>query len=94
MIETIQETPSQSFAAKIFEISGTQLEPDVAATLWPKILQHKWLMSEKYGRDVGLRAACIDFVERMDRAIQEYACRYRIFVPAGCTIRLRAGICQ
>ncbi|MGD1074645.1 MAG: DUF4032 domain-containing protein [Thermodesulfovibrionales bacterium] len=85
MIETIQETPSQSFAAKIF---------DVAATLWPKILQHKWLMSEKYGRDVGLRAACIDFVERMDRAIQEYACRYRIFVPAGCTIRLRAGICQ
>src|SRR5512135_155582 len=44
----------------------------MAAALWPKILQHKWLMSEKHGRDVGLRAACSDFVEHMDQAIQEY----------------------
>ena len=73
MIETIQETPSPLVCAgNIFEISGTQLDPDVAAALWPKILQHKWLMSEKHGRDVGLRAACIDFVEHMDEAIQEY----------------------
>ncbi|MDA8173636.1 MAG: AAA family ATPase [Nitrospiraceae bacterium] len=73
MIETIQEIPSpQVCAAKIFEMSGSQLNPDVAAALWPKILRHKWLMSEKHGRDVGLRAACVDFVEHMDQAIQEY----------------------
>jgi transitional endoplasmic reticulum ATPase len=73
MPETIQEPPSpQVCADKIFEISGTHLEPEMAAALWPKILQHKWLMSEKHGRDVGLRAACIDFVEHMDQAIQEY----------------------
>src|SRR5512146_2672079 len=73
MMETIQETPSpEACAAKSLEISGTQLEPDTAACLWPKILQHKWLMSEKNGRDVGLRAACIDFVEHMDQAVQEY----------------------
>ena len=73
MTEAIQETPSpQVCADKIFEISGAQLDPDIAAALWPKILQHKWLMSEKHGRDVGLRAACIDFVEHMDRAVQEY----------------------
>ncbi|MGD0884354.1 MAG: AAA family ATPase [Thermodesulfovibrionales bacterium] len=73
MTETIQETPSpQVCAGEIFEISGTQIDPDIAAVLWPKILQHKWLMSEKHGRDVGLRAACIDFVEHMDLAIQEY----------------------
>jgi len=74
MNETIQETPSpQVCAAKIFEISGAQLDPDVAAGLWPKILQHKWLMSEKHGRDVGLRTACIDFVEHSEQAIKEYA---------------------
>jgi len=74
MTEIIQETPSpQVCAGKIFEISGTQLDPDVAAALWPKILQHKWLMSEKHGRDVGLRTACIDFVEHSERAIKEYA---------------------
>jgi len=73
MTDIIQETPSpQACACKIFEISGTQLDPDMAAALWPKILQHKWLMSEKHGRDVGLRSACIDFVEHMDQAIQEY----------------------
>ena len=74
MTETIEETPSpQVCAAKIFEISGTQLDPDVAAALWPKILQHKWLMSEKHGRDVGLRTACIDFIEHSEQAIEEYA---------------------
>jgi len=74
MNENIHETPSpQVCAGKIFEISGTQLEPDIAAALWPKILQHKWLMSEKHGRDVGLRTACIDFVEHSEQAIREYA---------------------
>ncbi len=73
MIETIQETPSpQVCAGKILKISGVQLEPDVAATLWPKILQHKWLMSEKHGRDVGLRTACIDFIEHREQAVKEY----------------------
>jgi transitional endoplasmic reticulum ATPase len=73
MIETIEETPSPAVcAAHIFEISGTQLEPDAAAALWPGILQHKWLMSEKHGRDVGLRAACIDFIEHREQATKEY----------------------
>ena len=73
MLETLQKTPSaQVCAQKIFEISGTQLEPDAAAALWPKILKHKWLMSEKHGRDVGLRAAGIDFLEHMDQAVKEY----------------------
>ena len=74
MTETIQETPSpQVCAAKIFEISGTQLDPDMAVARWPKILQHKWLMSEKHGRDVGLSTACIDFIEHSEQAIKEYA---------------------
>ncbi|OGW39687.1 MAG: AAA family ATPase [Nitrospirae bacterium GWD2_57_9] len=73
MLEPLQKTPSaQVCAQKIFEISGTQLEPDAAAALWPKILKHKWLMSEKHGRDVGLRAAGIDFLEHMDQAVKEY----------------------
>ena len=59
-------------AAKIFECSGARLEPEAAADLWPRILQHKWLMSEKLGRDVGLRVACIDFLENMEQAREEY----------------------
>jgi transitional endoplasmic reticulum ATPase len=59
-------------ASKIFECSGVRLDPEVSEDTWPKILQHKWLMSEKLGRDVGLRVACIDFLENMEQAREEY----------------------
>ena len=59
-------------ANTIFEISGTRFDPEIATDIWGKILQHKWLMSEKLGRDVGFRTACIDFLENMDQALKEY----------------------
>jgi hypothetical protein len=59
-------------ASKMLELSGSKFASDVAAELWPKILQHKWLMSKKLGRDVGLRTACIDFVENIDQAHKEF----------------------
>jgi len=71
MKEDILETPEEC-ANKIFEVSGTRLDPAVACDLWPKILQHKWLLSEKLGRDVGLRVACIDFLENMEQALKEF----------------------
>jgi transitional endoplasmic reticulum ATPase len=67
------ETPSpEECVSTIFEISGTKFDPEIATDIWAKILQHKWLMSEKLGRDVGLRTACIDFLENMDQALNEY----------------------
>jgi SpoVK/Ycf46/Vps4 family AAA+-type ATPase len=67
------EMPSpEACASKIFEISGTKFEPAIAADLWPKILQHKWLMSEKLHRDVGLRTACTDFLENKEQALHEF----------------------
>jgi len=73
MNEAAPETPSPEVCAStIFESSGMRLEPDMAADLWPKILQHKWLLSEKLRRDVGFRTACIDFLENMDQAVKEF----------------------
>jgi transitional endoplasmic reticulum ATPase len=73
MSEAVLDAPSpDACASMIFEISGTKFDPDIAADLWPKILQHKWFMSEKLGRDVGLRTACIDFMENMEQALREY----------------------
>jgi len=59
------------------ELSGVAYEPGVAADLWPKVLKHKWLLSEKLGRDVGLRTACIDFLENMEQAPDEYETHQR-----------------
>lgn len=79
MMDNTDEAMSpQSLASKIFEISGAKYDPDIAADLWPKILQHKWLLSEKLGRDVGLRTACVDFVDNMEQAIKEYMAYKRV----------------
>jgi transitional endoplasmic reticulum ATPase len=59
-------------AGRIFEMSGTEFEPNIAADLWIRIINHKWLLSEKVGRDMGLRTACIDFLENIDQAPDEY----------------------
>jgi SpoVK/Ycf46/Vps4 family AAA+-type ATPase len=71
--KAIIETLSPEECAKnIFEISGAKFDPKIATDIWPKILQHKWLLSEKLGRDVGFRVACIDFIENQDKALKEY----------------------
>ena len=73
MNEGSTETLSPELCAhKIHELSGVQFDSQVAADLWPKVLQHKWLMSEKLGRDVSERAACNDFLEHMEQAREEY----------------------
>jgi transitional endoplasmic reticulum ATPase len=64
-------SPEES-TSRIFELSGAKFEPDIAADLWSKIMKHKWLLSEKLGRDVGYRIACIDFLENMEQALAEY----------------------
>lgn len=67
------QTPTpEKCAITIFEMSGVSFEPDIAADLWLKILNHKWLLSEKVGRDMGMRTACIDFLENMEHAPNEY----------------------
>ncbi|MEJ2689672.1 MAG: AAA family ATPase [Deltaproteobacteria bacterium] len=59
-------TDQKDYAALIFAATGLKFEPEVAGPLWQKVLQHKWVLSEKLGRDVGLKVACIDFIENID----------------------------
>lgn len=33
--------------------------------LWPQVLEHKWFMSERPGRDVGPQVAAIDYFENI-----------------------------
>lgn len=73
MTDTTPQLPAPEVCAKnIFDMSGAKFEPDIAAGLWGQIINHKWLLSEKVGRDVGLRTACIDFLENMQQAHDEY----------------------
>jgi Domain of unknown function (DUF4032) len=46
-------------------LTGLELAPAEASFFWPRILDHKWYMSERLGRDVGLRVAAVDYFENV-----------------------------
>ena len=56
---TLAEDGSARRALK--ELTGIRLSAEEAQSAWPLILEHKWYMSERLGRDVGLKVAAIDY---------------------------------
>ena len=71
-MEIVSDASSpQDCTALIFECSGQKVEPKIAAELWPKIMQHKWVLSEKLGRDVGIKVAYLDFMENAEPMHQD-----------------------
>ena len=60
---TLAETTAEQQALK--SLTGVQVSAAEARTAWPRILDHKWYMSERLGRDVGLRVAAIDYFENI-----------------------------
>ncbi len=66
-MEIVADYPGpEECAARIFEMSGHRLEPQIAYDLWEKILQHKWVLSERLGRDVGIKVSCVDYIENVE----------------------------
>ncbi|MFL6281902.1 MAG: DUF4032 domain-containing protein [Pyrinomonadaceae bacterium] len=47
------------------ELAGVRLAPAEAQAEWPRVLEHKWFVSERLGRDIGLRVAAIDYFENV-----------------------------
>ncbi|HZT57572.1 MAG TPA: DUF4032 domain-containing protein [Pyrinomonadaceae bacterium] len=47
------------------EIARVKISQAEARAEWPRVLEHKWLVSERVGRDVGLRVAAIDYFENV-----------------------------
>jgi transitional endoplasmic reticulum ATPase len=65
-METINVIPAADECVTLLsEFSGLKLDPETAGDLWEKIIEHKWVLSERLGRDVGLRVACVDYVENI-----------------------------
>jgi len=71
-MEIVAKIPTpEECASQILDYAGHKLEPDAASELWMKILQHKWFLSEKLGRDVGIKVACLDFLENTASNLQD-----------------------
>ncbi len=67
-MEQVAEIPnSPDYATAIYNLSGCRFDPHIAQSMWPQILKHKWFLSEKLGRDVGMRVACFDYMENVEK---------------------------
>jgi len=69
-IITDNQSPEE-YSSMIYECSSHEVEPQRAENLWHKIVQHKWVLSERLGRDVGTKVACLDFIENIQRLDQQ-----------------------
>jgi hypothetical protein len=58
----------RSAQQRIKRLSGRTLSASEASAVWPRILEHKWYISERLGRDTGLRVAAIDYLENIYNA--------------------------
>ncbi len=47
------------------KLAGVKLSKAYARDVWPQVLEHKWYLSERLGRDVGLRVAAVDYFENL-----------------------------
>ena len=62
---------------RLRSLAGVKLTPADALAAWPRVLDHKWYMSERMGRDVGMRVAAVDFFENVE--------------PLRARVRVRSG---
>jgi hypothetical protein len=51
----------------IRKLTGVRLTDRNAHQVWSSILEHKWYLSERLNRDVGLRTAAVDYLENIAR---------------------------
>lgn len=61
------------------QLAGVELSASEARAVWPSVLEHKWYLGERLGRDVGLRVASVDFFEN----VQPHARRTRVRAQGG-----------
>lgn len=66
VIECLRRDEAEFERRMLHGLTGTDVPADEARALWPRLLDHKWFMSERMGRDVGLRVAAIDFFEHVE----------------------------
>ncbi len=57
---------SSSRRRAVRKLTGLRLSEPEARGAWPRLLEHKWYLSERLGRDVGLRVAAIDYFDNIE----------------------------
>jgi Domain of unknown function (DUF4032) len=77
VIEKLTASHEESRRRILKRMTGLRLSDLEAHIVWPRILDHKWYLSERLGRDVGLRVAAVDYFENV-QPLKEPASKWAI----------------
>ncbi|HEY0006137.1 MAG TPA: DUF4032 domain-containing protein [Pyrinomonadaceae bacterium] len=61
---TLAEQPTRE-QRTLKTLAGARISASEARVIWPRLQEHKWYLSERLGRDVGLRVAAVDYFENI-----------------------------
>ena len=59
------EESARRLRRSLRQLAGVELSASEARAVWPSVLEHKWYLGERLGRDVGLRVAAVDYFENV-----------------------------
>jgi diguanylate cyclase (GGDEF)-like protein len=63
LLEKLREEKKDVFFAEVLTYLTSEKYPEAQArVLWDEILEHKYMMSERLGRNVGIRVAAMDYL--------------------------------
>jgi diguanylate cyclase (GGDEF)-like protein len=69
LLESIGKKPGTYYRDLIFAIIQIRLPEDEAKRDWKEILKHKYLLSEKLGRNVGIHVASLDYFTNIKKRL-------------------------
>lgn len=76
VIEQSTTTRSEPVAVEFEALGEYGVDANEARVEWQAILEHKWYLGERLGRDVGMRVAMLDYFENI-KPLRENAARAR-----------------
>jgi diguanylate cyclase (GGDEF)-like protein len=71
LLKQKQKRPHSFYRDLIFSLIGVRLDEHRARSDWQAILEHKYFMSEKLKRNVGIRVAALDYYTNIKRHLQQ-----------------------
>ncbi len=69
-VEKLISLDKDFYSNLIYNLVSENFEEEEAKKLWDEILKHKWEISQKLGRNVGIRVAILDYLENVKKIIK------------------------
>lgn len=69
LLESIGKKPGTYYRDLIFALMQIRLPEDEAKSDWREILRHKYLLSEKLNRNVGIHVATLDYYSNIKKSV-------------------------